>query len=103
MLCPPDSSVSYRDQPEHTCIGGYPTSAQVAELGVDATALDAEGRCLVIEFPAFVLFGIYAPANSNGLRDGFRHGFIPRARCPHPQPRQDGEAHRCDGRPQRFT
>jgi AP endonuclease-2 len=39
-------------------------------------ALDAEGRCLVIEFPAFVLFGVYSPANSNGLRDNFRLGFL---------------------------
>jgi AP endonuclease-2 len=30
----------------------------------------------VLEFPAFVLFGIYSPANSNGLRDGFRIGFL---------------------------
>jgi AP endonuclease-2 len=38
--------------------------------------LDAEGRCLVVEFPAFVLFGVYSPANSNGLRDDFRYGFL---------------------------
>lgn len=30
----------------------------------------------MLEFPAFVLFGIYSPANSSGLRDDFRHGFI---------------------------
>jgi AP endonuclease-2 len=30
----------------------------------------------VLEFPAFVLFGVYSPANSNGLRDGFRIGFL---------------------------
>jgi AP endonuclease-2 len=30
----------------------------------------------VLEFPAFVLFGVYSPANSNGLRDGFRLGFL---------------------------
>lgn len=38
--------------------------------------LDGEGRCVVIEFPAFVLFGVYSPANSNGLRDDFRLGFL---------------------------
>lgn len=45
-------------------------------MGVDPAALDAEGRCLVLEFPAFVLFGVYSPANSNGLRDDFRYGFL---------------------------
>lgn len=76
MLCPPGSSVAYRDLPEDACIGGYPTPAQVASLGVDPASLDAEGRCLVLEFPAFVLFGVYSPANSNGLRDDFRYGFL---------------------------
>lgn len=45
-------------------------------MGIDPAALDAEGRCLVLEFPAFVLFGVYSPANSNGLRDDFRHAFL---------------------------
>lgn len=45
-------------------------------MGVDPAALDAEGRSVVLEFPAFVLFGLYSPANSNGLRDDFRHGFL---------------------------
>ncbi|KAF1958729.1 DNase I-like protein [Byssothecium circinans] len=76
VLCPPGSSTAYRDLPEDVCIGGYPTPVQVAELGVDAASLDAEGRCLVLEFPAFVLFGVYSPANSNGLRDDFRYGFL---------------------------
>ena len=49
---------------------------QMADLGVDPASLDAEGRCAVVEFPAFVLFGVYSPANSNGLRDDFRYGFI---------------------------
>lgn len=31
---------------------------------------------MVLEFPAFVLFGIYSPANSNGMRDDFRFGFL---------------------------
>lgn len=50
--------------------------ARIEALGVDPAALDAEGRCLVLEFPAFVLFGVYSPANSNGLRDDFRYGFL---------------------------
>lgn len=44
--------------------------------GVDPAALDAEGRCVVLEFPAFVLLGVYSPANSNGLRDDFRYAFF---------------------------
>jgi AP endonuclease-2 len=77
VLCPPGSSTPYRELPEDACIGGYPSALQVTELdGADPTALDAEGRCLVLEFPAFVLFGVYSPANSNGLRDGFRSGFL---------------------------
>jgi AP endonuclease-2 len=38
--------------------------------------LDSEGRCVILEFPAFVIFGIYSPANSNGERDDFRYGFL---------------------------
>ncbi|KAH3987414.1 hypothetical protein HBH98_025890 [Parastagonospora nodorum] len=76
VLCPPGSTTPYRELPQDASIGGYPTAAQVADLGVDPAALDAEGRCLVIEFPAFVLFGVYSPANSNGLRDDFRYGFL---------------------------
>lgn len=76
VLCPPGSSTPYRDLPDDACIGGYPSVSQIADLGVDPASLDAEGRCVVIEFPAFVLFGIYSPANSNGLRDDFRYGFI---------------------------
>ncbi|KAH7078557.1 Endonuclease/exonuclease/phosphatase [Paraphoma chrysanthemicola] len=76
VLCPPGSSTPYRELPEGASIGGYPTAYQVADLGVDPDTLDAEGRCLVIEFPAFVLFGVYSPANSNGLRDDFRYGFL---------------------------
>ncbi|KAF3004147.1 Class II abasic (AP) endonuclease [Curvularia kusanoi] len=76
VLCPPGSSIPYREQPESDSIGGYPSLSRIEALGVDPAALDAEGRCLVLEFPAFVLFGVYSPANSNGLRDEFRYGFL---------------------------
>jgi AP endonuclease-2 len=75
VLCPPNSSTAYRDLPSESSIGGYPTYMQLAELGVDPDVIDAEGRCVVLEFPAFVLFGVYSPANSNGLRDDFRYAF----------------------------
>ncbi|KAK4495317.1 hypothetical protein PRZ48_013648 [Zasmidium cellare] len=80
-VLPSPSGTPYRDLPEDESIGGYPTPLQEAELGVDAAALDAEGRCVVVEFPAFVLFGVYSPANSNGLRDDFRYGFIRALDC----------------------
>ncbi|KAF1934335.1 DNase I-like protein [Didymella exigua CBS 183.55] len=76
VLCPPGSSIPYREQPKSDSIGGYPPLERIEALGVDPAALDAEGRCLVLEFPAFVLFGVYSPANSNGLRDDFRYGFL---------------------------
>lgn len=75
-VLPSPSGTPYRDLPDDESIGGYPSALQVADLGVDAAVLDAEGRCVVVEFPAFVLFGVYSPANSNGLRDDFRYGFI---------------------------
>jgi AP endonuclease-2 len=75
-VLPSPSGILYRELPESQSIGGYPSELQVAELGVDPTLLDAEGRCLILEFPAFVLLGVYSPANSNGLRDDFRYGFV---------------------------
>lgn len=75
VLCPPGSTTSYRDLPDDQHIGGYLSTEQLLECGVDALMLDSEGRCVVVEFPAFVLFGLYCPANSSGLRDDFRHGF----------------------------
>ncbi|KAK0661484.1 DNA-(apurinic or apyrimidinic site) lyase 2 [Lasiodiplodia hormozganensis] len=77
VLCPPGSSTTYRDLPPDQHIGGYPTEEQIDMAGgVDPAALDAEGRCVVLEFPAFVLLGVYSPANSNGLRDDFRYAFF---------------------------
>ncbi|KAK0276576.1 Class II abasic (AP) endonuclease [Friedmanniomyces endolithicus] len=75
-VLPSPSGVPYCELPEEESIGGYPSEFQIAELGVDPAELDAEGRCLVLEFPAFVLLGVYSPANSNGMRDDFRYGFI---------------------------
>ena len=43
---------------------------------IDATTLDSEGRCVILEFPAFVLFGVYSPANRDETRDDFRLGFL---------------------------
>lgn len=38
--------------------------------------MDSEGRCVILEFPAFVLLGVYSPANRDETRDDFRLGFI---------------------------
>ena len=38
--------------------------------------LDSEGRCVIIEFPAFVLIGMYSPANTAESRTEFRLGYL---------------------------
>ena len=76
VLCQPKSSTGYKDLPEDQQIGGYPTYLQLAQSDIDVAALDSEGRCIVLEFPAFVLIGVYVPANSDGTRDDFRAGFL---------------------------
>nr|QEL51145.1 abasic endonuclease/DNA lyase [Letharia vulpina] len=76
LLCSPNSSTNFSNLPEEQQIGGYPTPAQLAASAVDATTLDAEGRSVVLEFPAFVLFGVYSPANRDETRDDFRLGFL---------------------------
>jgi len=81
VLTPPNSTTQYRSLPESQQIGGYLSEMELAELGVDPLLLDSEGRCVCLEFPAFVLFGVYSPANSNGLRDDFRYAFLSALDC----------------------
>ncbi|KAL8839068.1 MAG: hypothetical protein Q9170_001904 [Blastenia crenularia] len=76
VLCPPNSPTSFSEGPEDLQIGGYPTKAQLKACFVDVTTLDSEGRCVILEFPAFVLLGIYSPANRDETRDDFRLGFL---------------------------
>lgn len=76
ILCPPNSITSFTDLPEDQQIGGYPTSTQLSGSTVDAATLDSEGRCVILEFPAFVLFGVYSPANRDEARDDFRLSFL---------------------------
>ena len=47
-----------------------------SELASDFLALDSEGRCLILEFPAFVLIGVYSPATRGESRTAFRIGFL---------------------------
>ncbi|MCJ1288118.1 Class II abasic (AP) endonuclease [Xylographa opegraphella] len=82
VLCRPYSSTSFSDLPEDQQIGGYPTMAQASvaqdltNLATDFVTLDSEGRCVILEFPAFVLLGVYSPANRHETRDDFRLGFL---------------------------
>ncbi|KAB8290532.1 hypothetical protein EYC80_010957 [Monilinia laxa] len=76
VLSPPNSTTSFRDLPKNQQIGGYPTGAQLQDYLLDAATLDSEGRCVILEFPAFVLIGVYCPANRDETRDEFRLGFL---------------------------
>ena len=76
ILTPPNSSTSFRDLPDEEQIGGYPTLEQQSQSEIDCVTLDSEGRCVILEFPGFVLLGTYCPANRDETRDGFRLGFL---------------------------
>ncbi|KAI1365412.1 DNA lyase [Xylaria arbuscula] len=77
VLCPPNSSTQFRDLPEDQHIGGYPKPGQLQLNGnIDELTLDSEGRCVILEFPAFVLIGTYSPANRDESRDDFRLGYM---------------------------
>ena len=76
VLTPPNSSTSFFDLPKDQQIGGYPSLSQLSESSLDAATLDSEGRCVILEFPAFVLIGTYCPANRDESRDEFRLGFL---------------------------
>ncbi len=75
ILSPPNSTTSFRDLPPDQQIGGYPKPGQLSGL-VDDLTLDSEGRCVILEFPAFVIIGTYSPANSDGTRDDYRLGYL---------------------------
>jgi len=75
VLCPPHSTISFRDLPEDQQIGGYPRVGQLEDV-IDEATLDSEGRCVVLEFPAFVLIGVYSPAARDETRTDFRMAFI---------------------------
>ncbi len=75
LLCPPKSSTPFRELPEHQRIGGYPRPDQL-HAAVDEATLDSEGRCLLLEFPAFVLIGVYCPAARDDTRVDFRLAFL---------------------------
>ncbi|KAJ4298463.1 Class II abasic (AP) endonuclease [Collariella sp. IMI 366227] len=74
-LCPPNSSIKFRDLPAEQQIGGYPKPGQLSGT-IDEHSLDSEGRCVILEFPAFVLIGVYSPATRDETRTEFRQAFI---------------------------
>ncbi|KAL8346199.1 hypothetical protein RB598_000208 [Gaeumannomyces tritici] len=74
VLCPPNSATRFRDLPADCQIGGYPRPGQLTR-DVDEATLDSEGRCMILEFPAFVLIGVYSPAARDETRTDFRLGF----------------------------
>ena len=76
ILTPPNTSTSFRDLPDNEQIGGYPNAAQMSLSEVDPATLDSEGRCVILEFPAFVLLGTYCPAARDETRNDFRLGFL---------------------------
>ncbi|KAK2598047.1 Class II abasic (AP) endonuclease [Conoideocrella luteorostrata] len=75
VLHRPRSTRSFRDLPPDQQIGGYPRPGQLSGAVEDAV-LDSEGRCVILEFPAFVLLGVYSPANRDESRDEFRTSFF---------------------------
>ncbi|KAK0725178.1 Endonuclease/exonuclease/phosphatase [Lasiosphaeris hirsuta] len=75
VLTPPNSSVKFRDLPADQQIGGYPRPGQLSSI-VDEATLDSEGRCVILEFTAFVLIGVYSPAMRDETRTEFRQGFM---------------------------
>ncbi|KAK4242060.1 Endonuclease/exonuclease/phosphatase [Achaetomium macrosporum] len=75
VLCPPNSSTKFRDLPADQQIGGYPKPGQLSD-SVDEQTLDSEGRCVILEFPAFVLIGVYSPATRDETRTEFRQAYI---------------------------
>ncbi|POR32894.1 DNA-(Apurinic or apyrimidinic site) lyase 2 [Tolypocladium paradoxum] len=75
VLCAPRSSTKFRELPDDQQIGGYPRPGQLSG-NIEELDLDSEGRCVILEFPAFVLLGVYSPANRNESRDDFRVAFL---------------------------
>lgn len=81
VLCPPSSTVPFRNLPEENRIGGYLTEEQLVQCDVEEAVIDSEGRCVMLEFPAFVLIGVYCPATRDETRDDFRLGFLNTLDC----------------------
>ncbi|EFX04950.1 DNA lyase [Grosmannia clavigera kw1407] len=76
VLRAPGTTTRYIDRPADRQIGGYPTERQLQSAAVARDLIDAEGRCLVLDFPLFVLINVYCPARRNDDRTDFRDAFL---------------------------
>lgn len=74
VLCSYKSTTKFRDLPEDQQIGGYPREDQLLGI-IDEATIDSEGRTVILEFPAFVLIGVYAPATRDETRTDYRLSF----------------------------
>lgn len=74
ILSNPNSATKFRELPPDQQIGGYPRPDQLSDA-IDEATLDSEGRCVILEFPAFVLIGVYSPATRDDTRTDFRLAF----------------------------
>ena len=72
----PGTQTRYVDAPAAKQIGGYPTDRQLRRAAVGREVIDCEGRCLILEFPLFVLINVYCPARRNHERTGYRNTFL---------------------------
>lgn len=72
----PGTQTRYVDTTPDKQIGGYPTDKQLRRAAVDRDVIDSEGRCLILEFPLFVLINVYCPARRNQERTGYRNTFL---------------------------
>ncbi len=73
----PGTQTRYIDVlPEENRIGAYPTDRQLRRAAVGRDVVDSEGRCLILEFPLFVLINVYCPARRNHQRTGYRNTFL---------------------------
>ncbi|EXJ54298.1 hypothetical protein A1O7_09636 [Cladophialophora yegresii CBS 114405] len=75
-LTVPGTSTPYRALPEDQQIGGYPEAAALSDHRYKLESLDSEGRCVLVEFQAFVLIATYFPAERDETRTDYRLNFL---------------------------
>ncbi|KAJ4286946.1 Class II abasic (AP) endonuclease [Kalmusia sp. IMI 367209] len=74
LQCAPDKQQSYRLLPPDEAIGGYLTDSALSMLHRDPREIDCEGRCVIVEFPGFVLFNVLAPHPDDDSRGDAKAG-----------------------------
>ncbi|ETI26859.1 exodeoxyribonuclease III [Cladophialophora carrionii CBS 160.54] len=75
-LTVPGTSVPYRELAKEQQIGGYPDAAALSDHRYKLESLDSEGRCVLVEFQAFVLIATYFPAERDESRTHYRLNFL---------------------------